>query len=158
MGTPKNMPSTPPTVPPTVMAMMIHSGRRPVEFPRIFGPRIQSVKLLQAQNQNQEYQCFDGAYDKQNQNTGNGTDKGAEVRDHVGDAYDDTDQNCIGQAENIHKDETENSDDQGVNGFSNDKAAEQVVAFLKNLYQNLNPFLRNKGIDHGFAGIAAAAF
>ena len=127
---------TPNMLPPTVIAKMIHSGFMPVESPRIFGPR--------TEHHDREDQSLDWLDEQQDQNTRDGTDKRSEIRDHICNAYDDTDQQSIWEPQDRHQYEAEHTDDGGVNKFPDDEAAEQPVALCQNLMAGIKMLLREK--------------
>lgn len=73
-------------------------------------PKNQTVKLLQGKN---HYDKNDGFYrtdEKQNDRTGNGAYKRAEIRNHICDTYNNTDQHGIGEAQNGHHEKADDSD------------------------------------------------
>lgn len=99
----------------------------PVEFPRIFRADNISVDLLKNKNPEKQNRTLDRA-DKQHQDTaGNCPNERAKKRDHVGYADNHADKQRIGRMQNAGSDKAEDSNDQGIQNFSNDEAAEHPV-------------------------------
>ncbi len=76
------------------------------------GPEEEAVELLQAQDHDEEGQGFDRVDRQLNDQAGDRTYYGAEVRDHIRDRNEDTDQQRVRKRQDIHQDEADESDDQ----------------------------------------------
>ena len=77
---------------------------KPSGVPQDLGAQDVSVKLLEYQDQPHKIQALPGAYEEHQHRAGNGSYEGAEKRDHVGNAHDNTDQKRKGQLKQVHQD------------------------------------------------------
>ena len=98
-----------------------------------------AVQLLQNQHEQHEPQRLDGALDEDEQGGGDGTDEGAEERDHVGHTDDHRHQQRTGELEDQTADIAQHADDGRVHDLAVDEAAEHLVCVEDFLLDELRP-------------------
>lgn len=100
---------------------------RPVESPQDLRPDDIAVHLLKDDDENNKDQALCGVGQQQEKGRGDSPKEGPEDRDNVGDAHGDADKHGVRHAENGQTDTAYNTDNQGVQKFTGDKAAEDLI-------------------------------
>ena len=111
-----------------------------------FWPKIQTVKLLQNQNHKSKDKGITNINKQINHNTRNCTNYRSEIRYHISNTYNQTEKQRIRQFQNGHCNQTENSDNQRINHFSNQKSIKNVAALFHCLPNFLLFLFRRQGI------------
>lgn len=89
-----------------------------------------AIQLLDNQNQNQENQRLPRIEEEQNHRAGYRADERAEHGDDVRDADNDADERRVRQAEDVHADKRQYTNNRGIEDFSGEKAAEIAVCVV----------------------------
>mgnify|MGYP005921331715 FL=1 len=105
-----------------------------------------TVKLLQNQNHKSKDKGITNINKQINHNTRNCTNYRSEIRYHISNTYNQTEKQRIRQFQNGHCNQTENSDNQGINHFSNQKSIKNVAALFHCLPNFLLFLFRRQGI------------
>ena len=103
-----------------------------------------AIQLLDNQNQNQENQRLPRIEEEQNHRAGYRADERAEHGDDVRDADNDADERRVRQAEDVHADKRQYTNNRRIKDFSGKKAAEIAVCVVANPQGRLRGALRQE--------------
>ena len=115
--------------------------------PQNLGPQEVAVKLLQSKDEQTDPDAVDGADEQCDDDCGNAPQEWPEIRNHVGNADDQTQYQNQRRFDESQTNERQNADDQRVQGFAYDEALKDIVDTAAVVKNTVCCFFRSQSIN-----------